>query len=206
MDDIIKWCNEMEINNFFIVDGKINVNGNVSLSRKQLTCIPYPFGIIRGSFICNSNIIGDPMRSHLDNHINFPTEVYGDVHINGNKIKSLEYLNILIHGNLVAMGNMISTYGKNVIVDGDINVCGNKLTSFYRFPKECNGNLLISSNELTSLEDCPRKIKGGLLIKRNKIKSFNGIGEVMGQILCDNNLKEDRFYLLHEAKRKLLYG
>ena len=49
-------CNEYDINNYSInPDGSIDVNGDVDLSKMNLTELPLRFNKISGRFWCNSN-------------------------------------------------------------------------------------------------------------------------------------------------------
>ena len=53
---IIDWCEEMGIKNYTInSQGEIDVNGDVSLGRKNIIELPYKFGRVTGFFILTDN-------------------------------------------------------------------------------------------------------------------------------------------------------
>ena len=53
---IIDWCDEMGIKNYTInSQGEIDVNGDVSLGRKNIIELPYKFGRVTGFFILTDN-------------------------------------------------------------------------------------------------------------------------------------------------------
>ena len=54
-ESIHKACEKYGIKDYQIVDGKVNVEGDVDLSRKNLIRLPVRFGIVKGFFWCNGN-------------------------------------------------------------------------------------------------------------------------------------------------------
>ena len=54
-EDIDSLCQKYGIENYTVVDGLVNVDGDVDLRNKYLTKIPIKFGRVSGGFYCNSN-------------------------------------------------------------------------------------------------------------------------------------------------------
>jgi len=102
----------------------------------------------------DSNIIvnGDIFISVNDNTFNqMPVKIYI---LNGN---------LNWHGEGSNLNNLVSLKNFPTIVNGDVNIYGNK--------------------KLTSLEFCPRVIKGNLVCDRCMLTSFKGISESIGKNL-----------------------
>ena len=53
--EIEKICKNLGIEDFQIVDGLVNVLGNVNISAKKLKKIPVKFGRVEGYFWCHNN-------------------------------------------------------------------------------------------------------------------------------------------------------
>ena len=53
--EIEKICKKYGIENYTIVDGLVNVDGNVDLSYSDLNELPLRFGRVTGDFFCSSN-------------------------------------------------------------------------------------------------------------------------------------------------------
>ena len=60
IQEIEKWLIEMNINHYIIKkDFSINVKGNVDLSKKNLSILPYKFNFVEGYFDCSYNKLTD---------------------------------------------------------------------------------------------------------------------------------------------------
>jgi hypothetical protein len=104
--EIEKICKKYGISNYTIVDGLVNVDGNVNLYNKGLTEIPLRFGRVSGDFDCSCNKLttlkGSPLYvsghfycgwNNLTNLKYSPMEVCGDYYCYGNKhLKTLRGL------------------------------------------------------------------------------------------------------------------
>ena len=75
-------CYKYNINDFEIVDGLVNVTGNVQLANKELTELPLNFGVVNGSFYCYGN--------QLTTLVGSPTKVKGHFYAYYNQLTSLE--------------------------------------------------------------------------------------------------------------------
>ena len=64
------------------VGGKVNVNGSVDLSSKDLTQFPVKFGIVKGSFNCSNN--------QLTTLEGAPREVGGNFNCSSNQLTTLQ--------------------------------------------------------------------------------------------------------------------
>lgn len=85
-DNAIAWLNSLEITNYEIIESPkyefvINVNTNVDLNSKGLKTIEYKFGIIKGFFNCNYNL--------LESLENAPDIVQGNFSCGTNMLNSL---------------------------------------------------------------------------------------------------------------------
>ncbi len=171
-NDIDSLCKKYGIKNYTIVDGLVNVDGNVDLDGKKLTNrfldalaeIPIKFGHVSGDFRCHYN--------ELTSLVGAPQSVGGDVDLGDNQLTSLE--------------------GAPNSVGGDFICSGNKLTSLEGAPNSVGGNFYCSNNQLTSLEGAPKSIGGHFYCYNNKLTSFEGCCEnIGGDFYCfDNPLQE----------------
>ena len=80
--EIEKICQDLGIKNFQIVDGLVNVLGDVNISGRKLTKIPVKFGRVGGNFYCYNN--------QLTSLEGAPREVKGNFHCHWNQLTSLE--------------------------------------------------------------------------------------------------------------------
>ena len=80
--DINSICEKYKIENYTIVDGKVNVNGNVNLTYRGLTKLPISFGVVTGDFNCGYN--------NLTTLEGCPSSVGGNFYCNTNQLTSLE--------------------------------------------------------------------------------------------------------------------
>ena len=108
MNNINDLCLSLGLKNYEIIDGVVNVNGDVKLYDKGLTNIPIQFGIVTGNFDCSWNKLKSLKGS--------PIKVLRNFDCNGNKLTSLE--------------------GGPVEVGGSYYCSRNKLTSLEGGPKE----------------------------------------------------------------------
>jgi hypothetical protein len=82
-NEVLKWLSEnvTYCGEISIVGDKINSSDGVLFKRNVLTHIPYPFGVLGGSF--------DVSNNQLKTLENFPTSINGIVDIRNNPIESL---------------------------------------------------------------------------------------------------------------------
>jgi hypothetical protein len=125
-------CDKYKIENYTIVDGLVNVNGDVDLYGIDLKKLPVKFGIVTGNFYCGSNNLTDLKGS--------PKEVHGNFSCGFNYLTDLK--------------------GSPNIVRGDFSCINNKLTSLEGSPKEVGGIFSCYSNDqLISLKGAPDLIE-----------------------------------------------
>ena len=130
-----------------IVNGVVNVTGDVDISAMELTEIPWRFGTVTGYFVCSDN--------KWISLKNSPTSVGGGFYCNGNQLKSLQYC--------------------PESVDGDFNCGNNQLKSLKYCPTSVGGDFYCGSNQLKSLQYCPESVNGSFYCSDNPIRSFKGI-------------------------------
>ena len=93
--EIEKICKELGIKNFQIVDGLVNVLGDVDISDRKLTKIPVKFGRVEGDFYCYYNQLATLEGS--------PQEVGGNFLCENNQLTTLEGSPQIIGGVLIAV-------------------------------------------------------------------------------------------------------
>ena len=99
LEDIDSICKKYAIINYTIVDGKVNVNGDVMLNSKKLGKIPINFGYISGDFYCYNNQLTSLEGS--------PDSIGGSFNCNSNQLTSLEGSPDNIGGNFYCNDNII---------------------------------------------------------------------------------------------------
>jgi hypothetical protein len=131
--DIDSICNKYNIKNYTIVDGLVNVNGDVDLSYNNLHKLPVRFGIVNGHFNCSYNSLASINGS--------PHIVKGSFNCDSNTLTTLE--------------------GSPNIVQGSFHCRINNLTDLIGSPNTVGGYFSCSRNRLlTSLEGTPDSIEG----------------------------------------------
>ena len=140
--DVESICKKYGIKNYTInSDGSVDVDGNVSLYKMELTKIPLKFNRVTGGFYCSNN--------ELTSLEGAPKEVGGDFYCSNNKLISLE--------------------GCPREVGVNFNCFYNELTNLIGSPKEVGGNFTCSHNQLTSLEGGPKKVGGDFYCSDNPL-------------------------------------
>lgn len=89
------------IENYSIVDGKVNVDGNVRLSEKGLTKLPVNFGVVTGYFDCYNN--------QLTTLEGAPNSVGGNFNCSNNQLTTLEGAPDIVGGNFYCYKNQLTT-------------------------------------------------------------------------------------------------
>jgi hypothetical protein len=140
-NDINSICKKYKIKNYTVVDGKVNVDGNVNLSNRGLTKLPISFGVVTGNFYCSYN--------KLTSLEGCPSSVGDYFNCYNNLLTSLE--------------------GGPSSVGGGFSCNANQLTSLEGGPNSVGGVFSCSNNKLTSLEGCPDSIGGDFYCGNNPI-------------------------------------
>ena len=140
---------KLGIKNFQIVDGLVNVYGDVDISRKELTRIPIKFGRVEGNFHCYNN--------KLTSLEGAPQSVGGNFGCGNNQLTSLE--------------------GAPQRVGGYFSGHNNQLTTLEGAPQSVGGDFSCHNNQLTSLEGAPKSVGEDFDCINNKLTTFRGIPE-----------------------------
>ena len=141
-------CKKYRIEDYQIVDGKVNVEGDVYLSGRSLTRLPVRFGIVKGFFRCSNN--------NLTSLEGSPKTVGGNFYCHDNELTSLE--------------------GCSKTVGGNFYCDNNKLTSLEGCPETVGGNFDCSNNKLISIKGIP-KIGREFIYNNNPISKILDSGQ-----------------------------
>ena len=161
-EEVEKILKELGIRNYTINDDlTVDVDGNVDITKKELSKIPVNFNKVSGDFMCYYN--------KLISLKGCPIEVGGDFNCHTNQLTTLE--------------------GGPKIVKGDNYYCkSNKLMSLKGAPEEVKNWFTCSKNELTTLEGGPKIVKGFYDCYENKLTSLKGSPKIIGQSFdCSEN-------------------
>ena len=150
-------------------DGSIDVEGDVGLSRKKLTKIPFKFRNVSGDFYCHNN--------QLTSLEGAPNNVGGYFACYNNQLTSLD--------------------GAPNTVGGDFYCTYNQLTTLKGAPNTVGGSFYCYHNQLTSLEGAPNTVGGNFLCYDNPnlpySELFKIVDIVKGDILYSSpNTLEDK--------------
>jgi hypothetical protein len=149
---------------FEIVNGVVNVEGSVDLSKQKLTSFEgIQFGVVTGNFYCYDNKLTSLEGS--------PKKISGGFNCSNNKLTSLE--------------------GSPREVGEDFNCFDNELTSLEGSPEKVGEGFNCYDNELTSLEGSPEKVGEGFNCEDNLLLPDPSIlkCKVGGKIFADIKIK-----------------
>ena len=138
-------------------DGSIDVEGDVDLSRKKLTKIPFNFGKVSGDFYCYDNQLTSLKGS--------PNNVGGNFSCYDNQLTSLD--------------------GAPNTVGGDFYCYFNQLTSLEGAPNNVSGNFSCYFNQLTSLEGAPNTVGGSFYCYGNSNLSYSELFKIVDTVKYD---------------------
>jgi hypothetical protein len=202
-ENIDSICMKLGISDYEIVDGVVNVDGDVIICKSKLTELPFQFGKVTGNFNCSENRLKSLKGS--------PYYVGGDFECNKNTyLKSLEFGPKEVLGSFDAQqSGLTSLKGSPDKVGLDFSVYDNKITSLEHCTPyigrdfDCSMNLLntlefgpgyvgrcydCSINQLTNLIGSPDKVEWKFNCYDNKLTSLEGISsELAGYLDCTNN-------------------
>lgn len=185
--EVSKFLREFKYSgNFEIADGKVNLFQSITLIKKNISSLPFPFGIVNGIF--------DISHNPIDNVNNFPTRVNIGLDISNTNISSIDNLNCEISGFI----NLSNSKIKNL--DNLFNKV-NYLKSIY-----------ISGLELDDLQFIPSSYKGKISIEYSKIKNLKDLNRFMNNVISvqddDSELSIHIKFLrkVNECYKKILNG
>ena len=134
VEDIKNLCEKLNIIKYTIIDGKVNVEGDVDLSSLELTKIPLVFGIVTGNFDISNNklesLIGSPntvggnfncSKNNLTRLLGSPGEIYNCFDCSENNLKSLRGGPSKVDGDYKSIYNFIQS-----LDDLNCTIRGNK--------------------------------------------------------------------------------
>jgi hypothetical protein len=161
----------------------IDVNGNVSMSRMNLTKIPVKFGKVTGNFDCHEN--------ELTSLVGAPQLVGGNFYCSYNQLTSL-------------------TRAPQSVGEG-FYCHANQLTSLLGAPQSVRGGFNCSYNQLTSLTGAPQLVKDFFYIDLSYIdkKYYHVIIPEIEELISKgiNLYKPDEYYYPYKEihyKNKLI--
>lgn len=176
------------IKNYEIVNGVVNVYGDVTIPGKSLEKIPFKFGEVTGTFDCSNNKITSLEGS--------PNSVGGDFYCDRNELTTLQGGPKYTGGSYLCDNNkLISLEGTPSEINNSFSCGKNKLTSLKGGPKSIKDKFICGHNEITSLEYAPNHVGGDFYCNNNKIRDFK---------IPEFSLNENKnFYCLHNPIYKI---
>jgi len=160
-DRVDSICEKYQIKNYSInSDGSIDVDGDVDISKQNLTKFPIVFNNVSGNFTCKDNMI-----------------------------KSLKGGPVTVGGNFVcAFNDLSSLAGSPESVGDDFSCKFNNLKNLIGSPRNINGMFSCGVNKLTSLEGAPDTVGGNFECYDNVLSSLlGGPHTVSGTYSCWSN-------------------
>ncbi len=129
-EQIHKFCEKYNIKKYSInEDLSIDVYTNVNITRMELTELPLNFNIVHGYFNCNLNKLTSLKGSPI---------LCRDFHCASNNLESIEYLPILINGDLDISYNMLINLNYIGTIIGNIYLFNNPLISLHGYNGDYN--------------------------------------------------------------------
>ena len=117
-------CKEYGIENYTIVDGKVNVDGDVDFSDRGLTKLPLSFGVT-GNFYCGENQLTTLEGS--------PSSVGGSFYCYNNLLNSLEGCPNNVGGDFYCSDNQLITLeGCPSSIGGDFSCFGSPIYEIFK--------------------------------------------------------------------------
>jgi hypothetical protein len=171
-EDIDAICRNFNIRNYTInFDDTIDVRGTVQLSHNRLAKLPLKFGIVSGSFFCNSGAL-----TSLEGA---PKEVGGNFYCNSNELTSLEGGPSEVKGDFICFGNkkFTSLKGSPNKVGGNFDCSYSNLTKLECSTIEVGAEFHCGGNVLTTLVGSPQKVYGGFNCCSNNLINLAGFPE-----------------------------
>ena len=195
--EIEKICKNLGIEDFQIVDGLVNVLGNVNISAKKLKKIPVKFGRVEGYFWCHNNQLTSLEGS--------PQSVGRDFDCYNNQLTHLEGGPRSVGGYFSCSNNQLTHLeGAPRSVGGYFSCSRNQLTHLEGAPRSVGGYFSCSNNQLTSLEGAPRGVGGNFWCQINKLTTFRGIPEYSlneeMKFYCNKNPIHEIYQLFNTPK------
>ena len=194
--EIHKICKEHDIKYYTINDDmSISVDGDVSLSGRNLKSIPITFKEVGSHFYCGYN--------QLTSLKGCPETVGGHFFCNNNQLTSLRGCPETVGGYFSCRSNQLTSlkYCPET-VGGDFYCHHNQLTSLKYCPETVGGYFYCDNNQLTSLKYCPETVGGDFYCNNNQLTNFDGLPEFFEQdISLIGNPVNEIYELFNEDPR-----
>ena len=177
--ELLKKC----INGTYTIndDGSIDVDGDVNLSNRNLTKIPFNFGKVSGSFFCYNN--------QLTSLKGAPNAVGGYFDCSNNKLTTLDGVPNNIGGGFYCNNNQLTSLeGVPNTVGGYFDCNNNQLTSLDGAPNNVGSGFDCSDNQLTSLKGAPNNVGGNFYCYNNPNLPYSELFKIV------DTVKDDIYY------------
>jgi hypothetical protein len=192
-EEVDEFCKENDVKNYKInEDLTLDVNGNVNLSDKNLSVLPFKFRDVRGCFDCSHN--------NLFSLINAPRSVGGDFICSFNKLKDIIFAPQTIGGSFICSFNSIEKFDFLLpSIAKNLDFSNNELSSLLNSPSVINGSFACSNNKLRDLNYSPKIIRGNFICNNNRF--LKSICESPSYVEGDYHLyKNGRKFSVHEIR------
>lgn len=146
--EVAEICEKFRIKNWSLVDGLVNVDGNVSLTLSKITNIPLKFGTVTGNFSCSSN--------YLSSLEGCPDRVGGEFDCRFNEITSLEGCPKSVNGDFYCYDNNIREFTGIKYIGGELICYNNPIGNIWKIINSDNNRLRAKWNEeqMDLFRDC----------------------------------------------------
>jgi hypothetical protein len=176
------YFNKYRIENYTINDDlSVDVIGDVDLSNKSLTKIPFKFNIVSVNFYFANNQLKTLEGS--------PKEVGGNFLCGYNKLTTLEGSPKKVGGKFACSSNNLTTLvGAPKSVGGIFDCHNNNLTTLEGSPKYIPNHFYCNNNQLTSLKGSPESVGMNFNCSHNQLTTLEGGPKlVRGSVYCHGN-------------------
>lgn len=148
--EVAEICEKFRIKNWSLVDGLVNVDGDVTLTLSKITNIPLKFGTVTGNFFCSSN--------YLSSLEGCPNRVGGEFDCRFNEITSLEGCPKSVGGDFYCYDNNIREFTGIKYIGGDLICYNNPIGNIWKIINSDNNRLPLrakwNEEQMDLFEDC----------------------------------------------------
>ena len=141
--EVAEICEKFRIKNWSLVDGLVNVDGDVSLTLSKITNIPLKFGTVSGNFFCSSN--------YLSSLEGCPNRVGGEFDCRFNDIISLEGCPKSVGGDFYCYDNNIREFTGIKYIGGRLICYNNPIGNIWKI---ISANQEWNEEHMDLFEDC----------------------------------------------------
>jgi len=141
--EVAKICKMYDIENWSLVDGLVNVDGNVDLYGRKLTELPLKFGTVTGNFYCN--------RNKLTSLVGCPNRVGGNFYCRSNSLSSLEGCPLSVGNNFYCSNNNIREFTGIKYIGSELSCWDNPIFNIWRI---ISPNREWDEDQMDLFDDC----------------------------------------------------